>query len=199
MLNVTTICLGMVAHGDWTGYDIKRAFESGSFSHFFEASYGSIYPALAALEADGLVTSRTETQDGRPNRKVYSITDAGHIEFTARIRAHTPQPDKFRSEFLIAMLFATELGEERVDHILNEQIGRLEAELDAIEEQEREADPADPASAFVLAYGRHVLTASISFLKDNRHQALQAASARLNLAAAPTQTSIARLAGKIRS
>ncbi len=199
MLNVSTICLGMIAHGDWTGYDIKQAFETGSFSHFFEASYGSIYPALAALEADGLVVSRTEQQDGRPNRKVYSITEAGQAAFTNRIQAHTPQADKFRSEFLVAMLFATELGEERVDRLLSEQIARLEEGLAAIEEQEREADPADAASAFVRSYGRHMLNASISYLKENRHQAVRAATARLNLAAAKPQTPIARLAGKIRS
>ncbi|MGB0922053.1 MAG: PadR family transcriptional regulator [Alphaproteobacteria bacterium] len=200
MLNVSTLCLGLLAHGEWTGYDIKRAFETGSFSHFFEASFGSIYPALAGLEKDGQVVSRTEMQDGRPNRKVYSITDEGRSEFTRRITAHKPQPDKYRSEFLVAMLFAAELGQARVAEILDSQLAQIEEGLAAIEQQTLDSDPQDKASAFVTDYGRHVLEASASYLREHRADALAAASATPHLSASPTATAIphTRLAGKTR-
>lgn len=181
MFSVSTLCLGLIAHGDWTGYDIKRAFEVGPFSHFFEASFGSIYPALAGLEADGLVVSRTETRDGRPNRKVYSITEEGLAAFEARLYGKTPQEDKFRSEFLVAMLFAAQLGPDRVADMVDTQIARLEQRLAGIDEQEAEAlamgDAPDAASSFVSNYGRHVLSASIDYLRTRKAQALAAASA----------------------
>ncbi len=68
-MNVRTLCLSVLYQGEATGYDIRRQCSEGKFSYFVEASYGSIYPALAKLEEDGLVTSRLEQQDGKPARK----------------------------------------------------------------------------------------------------------------------------------
>lgn len=44
---------------------------------FWEARHSQIYPELARLEERGLVTYRVVEQQGRPDKKVYSITDAG--------------------------------------------------------------------------------------------------------------------------
>ena len=76
-MNVSSICLAILFCGDRTGYDIRKISTEGSYSFFVEASYGSIYPALNRLEHEGLVTCRHEAQDGKPARKVYSITDSG--------------------------------------------------------------------------------------------------------------------------
>ena len=75
-MDVKTVCLGMLTDGEASGYDLKKHFES-SFGHFFAAGYGSIYPALASLAADGQVSCKCIPQEGKPDRKVYSITDAG--------------------------------------------------------------------------------------------------------------------------
>ena len=45
-MDVKTVCLGMLTDGPASGYDLKKQFES-TFSHFFAAGYGSIYPALS--------------------------------------------------------------------------------------------------------------------------------------------------------
>ena len=76
-MDVKTLCLGVLTEGDKTGYEIKRCFENG-FSHFFGAGFGSIYPALAELSRQGLVTCRSVEQDKRPDKKVYSLTACGH-------------------------------------------------------------------------------------------------------------------------
>jgi PadR family transcriptional regulator AphA len=44
-MNVRTLCLGILAQHDASGYEIKKAVEEGLFAHFIDASYGSIYPA----------------------------------------------------------------------------------------------------------------------------------------------------------
>src|SRR3546814_3071348 len=54
-MDAKTLCLGVLSRGAASGYEIKKAFEEGPFSHFHQASFGSIYPALNALSADGLV------------------------------------------------------------------------------------------------------------------------------------------------
>ena len=84
-MNVRTLCLSILYNGEASGYDIRRMCTEEEFAYFVEASYGSIYPALAKLEEDGLVTSRTEQQDGKPAKKIYSITDAGRDAFVAAL------------------------------------------------------------------------------------------------------------------
>ena len=66
----------MLTDGEASGYDLKKEFES-SFSHFFAAGYGSIYPALSSLADQGLVDCEEIPQDGKPDRKLYQITVAG--------------------------------------------------------------------------------------------------------------------------
>jgi DNA-binding PadR family transcriptional regulator len=60
------------------GYDVIRELED-RFMGMYAPSAGTVYPRLARLEAEGLVT---HTEEG--GRKVYRITDAGRAELTGR-------------------------------------------------------------------------------------------------------------------
>jgi len=60
------------------GYDVIRLLED-RFMGLYAPSPGTIYPRLARLEAEGLVT---QSQEG--GRKVYRITDAGRQELASR-------------------------------------------------------------------------------------------------------------------
>ena len=80
-MNVRTICLSILYDGEATGYEIRKLSVEGEYSYFIDASYGAIYPALQKLEADKFVTSRVARQDGRPSKKIYSITELGRREF----------------------------------------------------------------------------------------------------------------------
>jgi DNA-binding PadR family transcriptional regulator len=60
------------------GYELIQAL-SERFGGTYSPSAGTIYPRLAKLEEEGLVT---KTTDGR--KTVYAITDAGRAELAAR-------------------------------------------------------------------------------------------------------------------
>ncbi|MFI6346641.1 helix-turn-helix transcriptional regulator [Streptomyces sp. NPDC050560] len=60
------------------GYEVIRLLEE-RFQGLYAPSAGTVYPRLAKLEAEGLVTHTTEG-----GRKVYSITDAGREELAGR-------------------------------------------------------------------------------------------------------------------
>jgi DNA-binding PadR family transcriptional regulator len=70
--------LRLLADGPRHGYELIRLLEN-RFHGLYAPSAGTIYPRLARLEADGLVT---HTAAG--GRKVYEITDAGRAELAAR-------------------------------------------------------------------------------------------------------------------
>ena len=59
-----------------TGYELGRQF-SASLGHFWPATRQQIYRTLARLHTDGLVTCEDITQQGRPDKKVYSLAPAG--------------------------------------------------------------------------------------------------------------------------
>lgn len=60
------------------GYEVIRLLEE-RFQGLYAPSAGTVYPRLAKLEAEGLVTHSTEG-----GRKVYSLTDAGRAELAGR-------------------------------------------------------------------------------------------------------------------
>lgn len=164
-MDIRTLCLGILSLGDATGYEIKKLVAEGSFSFFSEASYGSIYPALTKLTDDGLITCRSESQDGRPDKKVYSLTEDGRGALEDSL-AKSPKPDKNRSEFLAALLFAEQVAPHRTSDLIEErcthhrtQIAQLEALLEAED---------GAASQFVIAYGLAMQKAALAFLEDNR-------------------------------
>ena len=93
-MNVRTLCLGVLSSGEASGYEIKKEIEEGLFSHFIDASYGSIYPALTQLAGEGLVTVRAEEQSGKPDKKVYAVTPKG-LDTLARSISVIPGRDKY--------------------------------------------------------------------------------------------------------
>ncbi len=60
------------------GYEVIRLLEE-RFQGLYAPSAGTVYPRLAKLEKEGLVTHTTEG-----GRKVYSLTDAGRDELASR-------------------------------------------------------------------------------------------------------------------
>ena len=91
-----------------SGYDMRRMIPE-SIGHFWSESYGQIYPALKRLAADGLVEKRTEAQVGRPERHVYTLTDAGR----ERLEAWLAQPvrrEVSRDELLLKLFFGAHAG-----------------------------------------------------------------------------------------
>ncbi len=167
-MNVKTLCLGVLCNGEATGYDIKKHFES-AFSHFFLAGYGSIYPALADLTADGLVTCTEEQQDGKPDRKIYRVTEAGREVFLTAL-AETPPSHKVRSEFMVLMYFAHMMTAERIHQVLNERLRDIDSDLSTIDSclTDPDCDWTD-GERFIAGVARAALGASADFIRGHRH------------------------------
>lgn len=167
-MNVRTLCLSVLYECEATGYDIRRMCTEGEFAYFVEASFGSIYPALAKLEDDGLVTSRTVPQDGKPARKVYSITDGGRQAFAEELSAPLGE-DVFRSPFLLLARFVSILPQSLVADRVTEHLERMTAERQQLD-QARSEQECSPADCWVLNYGREVLGVAEKYLRTHMHE-----------------------------
>ena len=150
-MNVRTICLAILYDADATGYEIRKLSTEGEYSYFIDASYGAIYPALQKLEADKLVTSLVQQQDGKPAKKIYSITPIGRREFINSLFDQLGE-DEYRSEFLLFARFASELPQSLVQVRLRERLTSLDT---AIAEMSRlESNHSQPADRWIIDYGR---------------------------------------------
>jgi PadR family transcriptional regulator, regulatory protein AphA len=93
--------LGLLAEEARSGYDIKKVVEE-RLSHFWSESFGHLYPMLRRLHERGLVGQEVERQEGRPDRKVYTITDVGRAALEAWF-AEPPSPQHPRNELLLRL------------------------------------------------------------------------------------------------
>jgi PadR family transcriptional regulator, regulatory protein AphA len=167
-MDVRNICLGILTRGDATGYEIKKLFEEDGYLHFVEASFGSIYPALNRLTEEGLVSVREESQEKRPDRKVYSITPSGRAAFIGSLMKPLPE-DRHRSPFVFAMLFSHLLARERVAAMMDAYIAQSEEKLAQLNQEK--GGLKSQGEEFVIGLGRAIYEASLNFLRAHRAEA----------------------------
>lgn len=171
-MDVKTLCLGLLATGERSGYEIKKTLEE-NFRHFFRASYGSIYPALAELERGGLVVCEAIAQARRPAKKVYHLTDEGRAALARALDEEEPR-HMVRSEFLVLLYFAHLLPTERLGDVIDRMTGDFEEIMRSdLETFERMQQDLTPGQRFALGYGRTVLTAALGYLRRQRAQFLR--------------------------
>jgi DNA-binding PadR family transcriptional regulator len=100
--------LATLLEGEASGYDLSKGFDA-SVANFWMATPQQLYKELEAMEAQGLVTARVVEQHRRPNKRLYSLTDAG----LAALHAFTAQPAKptaIRDELLVKVQ-AADIGD----------------------------------------------------------------------------------------
>lgn len=171
-MDVKTLCLGVLTLGDASGYEIRKMFEEGPFAHFHQASYGSIYPALSKLLEEGYVSCTVESQDGRPDKKVYSLTEPGLAQFRD-VLSKKPDADRVRSETLFMLFFADHLEDDHLVEVYDayaEQHRRLVEML-------KQADNTGLSRGrrFVRDFGLTLYEAVYAYMIDNRESLLNAA------------------------
>lgn len=166
-MDVKTVCLGMLTDGPASGYDMKKNFES-CFGHFFPAGYGSIYPALATLARNGMVEFEEVPQEGKPDRKVYTITEKGREELMKGLSNAKPT-HKVRSEFLAMMCFAHLMPEEQINLVIDNKLLELDAFLKLLDDYPANQSGSMPNGArFVAGFGQFVAASLKEYIEDNR-------------------------------
>jgi PadR family transcriptional regulator, regulatory protein AphA len=164
-MDARVLCLGALHFGDASGYEIKKLFEEGDFSFFYETSFGSIYPALSRLVEDGLALVNEQAQDKRPDKKVYSITDKGRDLFAESLR-EPPVPDKIRSDFCFLMLFAHLLPPATVDRLIRDRIAWYRQQIEQMEGCDGQEEP--PGGRFINGFGLAIYRSAAAYLEQNR-------------------------------
>lgn len=125
-----------------SGYDVSKRFEE-DLGCYWRASQQQIYRELSKMEQQGWVFFETVPQAGKPDKKIYAITEAGREELRRWYGTPT-EPTPIREDLLVKVVSAThmphdlllqELHHRRQTHLEQLQKYRgVEAEYFALEQ-----------------------------------------------------------------
>ena len=128
--------LGLLVDKARHGYDLKRAL-SPALPRQRLMNDGILYPLLARMEKEGLVRSRVERGDGRPNRHVFEPTASGRRVFFDWLRGPAFEEDEVSYDFFLGHPFLTKclffkhLAPEEIRAKLTAQAETAQAKLES--------------------------------------------------------------------
>ena len=152
-----------------SGYDIKR-FAASSIGHFWNESYGSIYPILKKLAGEKLVQPQKGPQNGR-DRVVYAITPRGEQALREWL-LQVPRTEPFRSEILLKLFFAGRVPAEiSVAHVQERKLAEQRrlatyAQIENELTKQHGSHPELPYWLMTLNYGRHRSEAVVEWCNE---------------------------------
>lgn len=127
--------LGLLTFGEMSGYDVLKMAER-SVGYFWSPAKSQVYAELRRLRELGLAEERGVRQHGRPDKRLYRITDDGLAALERWLDAGEVEPEQVRSAFLLKLFF----GDRMERDVLLEQLRAMRdhaaatlAELRAIE------------------------------------------------------------------
>ncbi|GAA3158381.1 PadR family transcriptional regulator [Nonomuraea salmonea] len=123
--------LAALLDGEYSGYQLTKIFDIG-VSNFWYAAPQQLYAELTKLEADGLVTGREVVQRGRPNKRVFKVTEAGLAELAAFAEAPA-RPLVLRDDLAVKVHAVDLLDAGPVIEQLHERARQEEAKLEIFE------------------------------------------------------------------
>ncbi|GAB3157879.1 PadR family transcriptional regulator [Amycolatopsis stemonae] len=119
--------MAALLEGEASGYDLAKGFDA-SVANYWPATPQQLYRELDRMAADGLVRARLVHQEKRPDKRLFSLTEAGRRalhEFTAG----PPRPGVVRDELLIQVQ-AVDVGDaEAVRRALEDRMTRAETKI----------------------------------------------------------------------
>jgi DNA-binding PadR family transcriptional regulator len=119
--------LAAVLEGEVSGYQLAKRFDV-SVANFWSATPQQLYRELERLEATGLLRGRSVEQQRRPNKRVFTLTDAGREELHTFI-AQPTRPTAIRDDFLVKLQAADTDDLDPVREALTERLDHARGKL----------------------------------------------------------------------
>lgn len=103
------------------GYQLMSDVEALS-DDFWQLNYGRLYRVLDWLEEAGDVEFSETFQSGRPNRKIFRITETGVATLEDWLLSPLPKnPQPLRDELSLKLLFLTHARVDRIAELVTQQ------------------------------------------------------------------------------
>lgn len=101
-----------------SGYDLLKRFKA-RLGFFWNASHQQIYSQLKTMHQDGLIDCTLEKQQGKPDRKVYHMTQTGHDTLVEWLE-NPVKVDKINDALLVKLYAGHLIDKDKLRQELNE-------------------------------------------------------------------------------
>ncbi|KPI28596.1 transcriptional regulator, PadR-like family [Actinobacteria bacterium OV320] len=92
--------LAALLEGEASGYELSKVFDV-SLANFWPSTPQQLYRELERLAQDGLIEARVVQQERRPNKRMFTLTEAGRADLDAFAATPPRRPTAIRDELLI--------------------------------------------------------------------------------------------------
>ncbi|MFI6598012.1 PadR family transcriptional regulator [Nonomuraea sp. NPDC050536] len=170
--DLTLTILGFLNERPMHGYELKTRLNALS-GHLRPLSDGALYPAVARLEAKGLVERHEEEGAAAARRLVITLTGKGREELTNRLREPPDLDVSDQSRFFALLTFLSVLPEQEQAAVLRRRLDFLSAPASFFYEGDRPVraeDEPDPNRRGMLLIARATGTAERAWLEDRLTQ-----------------------------
>ncbi|MFF3643512.1 PadR family transcriptional regulator [Streptomyces sp. NPDC002564] len=123
--------LAALLDGEYSGYQLAKGFDIG-VANFWHALPQQLYAELAKLETEGFVAGREVVQEGRPNKRLFKVTDDGLAEME-RFAARAAKPSFIRDDLLVKVQAVDGVAAGPVIEQLTERAAVAEAKTEVLE------------------------------------------------------------------
>lgn len=164
LANTSYAVLGLLSFGEeLSGYEIRKEAAALKFFYWSPAQ-SQIYSELRRLESASYVTSQKVEQEGKPNKQLYKITDAGLKELQTWLSNEAVENTVMKHSMLFKLFFAHVTGQDVLIENLNSFITQSKEQLSqlAIVQEYIEVDQKNPYQAHVLDWGEQHYQAEIA-------------------------------------
>lgn len=103
-MSLPSLVLGAVIEKSQSGYDVHKTYCNESGINLWPASHQQVYRECNKMQAKGLMDVQLIPQSGKPDRKVYTTTEAGNEEMI-NMMLDSLRPQKVRSSHAVSLMF----------------------------------------------------------------------------------------------
>jgi PadR family transcriptional regulator AphA len=140
LLGLLTICPA-------SGYDLQQ-FANKSISHFYwTPAKSQIYSELRRLTSLGFVSEELVTQEVRPDKRVYSITEEGRGVLTSHLQSEKLEREVIKSPAILRVFFGESMSNESLVDYIEKHRSESEQALELFGDMQSHED-AEPHSTF---------------------------------------------------
>ena len=140
--------IGQSPSREMHGYDLARVFGESALGKIIRLEPGMLYHYLKKLARDGYITTRIESQSGRPDRQVHALTEQGESALRAWIAAPVRSTREIRLDFLIKLFLARQLEPGQAVNLVREQQAVMQKRVANLRRQLDDPQPIDPTQQF---------------------------------------------------
>lgn len=165
-MSVPLTLLGLLDREPSHGYDLKRDYDA-FFGRDRPLPYGQVYATLGRLARDGKVTAGQSEPGAGPDRKRYSITDAGRAEVESWL-ADPVEPEPHLQAVLFAkVVLALMLDRDAGAYLDAQRAAHLKRmrELTEVKRRANAGSGTGTVDALLADYGLFHLEADLRWLE----------------------------------